>query len=78
MSYIFKCAKKLKSNLKPNHVIILESTVYPGATLEFAKKLNSEKFTIGEDLFLGYSPERENPGDKNFSYKSMVSELFGV
>ena len=70
MSYIFKCAKKLRKNLKPNHVVILESTVYPGATLEFAKKLNTRKFTIGKDLFLGYSPERENPGDKNFSYKT--------
>ena len=39
MSYIFGCAKSLKKYIKKNQIIILESTVYPGATREFTKKL---------------------------------------
>jgi UDP-N-acetyl-D-glucosamine dehydrogenase len=79
LSYIKKCMEKLcKINLK-NKIIILESTVYPGATRKFAdiilKKNNN--FKIGTDFYIGYSPERENPGDKNFSYKKTAKVVSG-
>tara|TARA_B100000579_G_C22839916_1_gene860867 strand:- start:1881 stop:3185 length:1305 start_codon:yes stop_codon:yes gene_type:complete len=77
MSYIFNCAKNLKKNIKKNQIIILESTVYPGATRVFAKKIINEKFEIGKNLFIGYSPERENPGDNKFSYSKTPKVISG-
>ncbi|WP_435163202.1 nucleotide sugar dehydrogenase [Candidatus Pelagibacter bacterium nBUS_25] len=77
MSFVFNCAKNLKRFIKDNHVVILESTVYPGATREFGNKIIKKNFNLGKNLFLGYSPERENPGDKNFSYKSTPKVISG-
>jgi UDP-N-acetyl-D-glucosamine dehydrogenase len=77
MSYLYNCAKKLKKIIKPYQVIILESTVFPGATREFFNKINVKKYILGKDLFLGYSPERENPGDKNFSYDKTPKVISG-
>jgi UDP-N-acetyl-D-glucosamine dehydrogenase len=54
--------------LKKDQTLILESTVYPGVSLKI-KKILEKKFKVGHDFYLGYSPERENPGDKKFSYK---------
>ena len=45
--------------------------------MEFARKLVNKDTRIGENLFLGYSPERENPGDKNFSYKKTPKIISG-
>ena len=77
MSFVFNCAKNLKKFIKDNHVVILESTVYPGATREFGNKIIKKNFNLGKNLFLGYSPERENPGDKNFSYRSTPKVISG-
>ena len=59
--------KKISKLLKKGDIVIFESTVYPGATEEIcAKELekNENSFKSGVDFFLGYSPERVNPGDK--------------
>ena len=77
MSFVFNCAKNLRKHIRENHVVILESTVYPGATREFAKKIIKKNINIGKNFFLGYSPERENPGDKNFSYKKTPKVISG-
>ena len=59
-----KIIKKL--NLK-NKAIILESTTYPGTTEElFLPIIKSKKLTIGKDVSIIYSPERIDPGNKNF------------
>tara|TARA_B110000503_G_scaffold143658_1_gene246720 strand:- start:13882 stop:15183 length:1302 start_codon:yes stop_codon:yes gene_type:complete len=77
MSYVFKCANELKKTIRFNQIIILESTVYPGATKEFTKKLLTNKFKIGENIFIGYSPERVNPGDKKFNYQNTPKIISG-
>ncbi len=70
ISILKKCALKMTKFLKEGQIFILESTVYPGATVEIFKILNKEgKFKLGNNFFLSFSPERENPGDKLFSYK---------
>ncbi len=53
-------------NLKPGAIVVLESTVYPGASEEFMiPALESESGLVcGRDFFIGYSPERINPGDE--------------
>lgn len=67
LSHINKCINIIKKNLKKGQTIILESTTYPGTTKKFIiNKLR--KFIIGNNFFIGYSPERENPGSKNFTF----------
>ncbi len=70
MKYVFNCAKKIKKSINKETLIILESTVYPGATEEFLNKIFNDSKLIGKDFFVSHSPERENPGDKNFNYKT--------
>ena len=76
LDYILSAIKKLKPYLKKFQTIILESTVYPGTTRKIVKFVERD-FVIGENLYLGYSPERENPGDKNFSYKTTPKVISG-
>lgn len=70
MSIIENAFKIIKPHLKKYQTIILESTVYPGATKDIFKKDLSKKFDLGNDFFLCYSPERINPGQlKKTGYK---------
>jgi UDP-N-acetyl-D-galactosamine dehydrogenase len=58
--------------LKVNDIIILESTVYPGVTNKFTKILEKKnKLIHNKDFFIGYSPERINPGDKENSLENI-------
>ena len=59
--------KIISKLLKPNDIVIFESTVFPGATEEICGpelEKNKHSYKSGIDFFLGYSPERVNPGDK--------------
>jgi UDP-N-acetyl-D-glucosamine dehydrogenase len=79
LKYLENCYKNLfKIDLK-NKLIILESTVYPGVTKNFADLLISKNldYKIGKNIFFGYSPERENPGDKSFSYQTTPKVVSG-
>ena len=68
MSYIKESVSKIKSYIKKKQLIILESTIYPGATEEFfIPILREKKLELGKDIFLAYSPEREDPGNINFT-----------
>lgn len=68
---------KIFSLLKYNQLIILESTTYPGTTEEvFASKL-VKKFELGRNFFLGYSPEREDPGNKIYKLSNIPKVISG-
>ncbi len=70
LRFIKLAFESIKNFLKKDDIIILESTVYPGVTENFCGsilKKNKKKFILNKDFFLGYSPERINPGDKNHS-----------
>ena len=78
MSILKNCFTKLKKYLKKNQVLILESTVYPGATRELFNVINKEnKLILGKNFSLIFSPERENPGDYKFSYNTTPKVLSG-
>jgi UDP-N-acetyl-D-glucosamine/UDP-N-acetyl-D-galactosamine dehydrogenase len=66
LKMIGDATKSLTKVLKKNDTVVLESTVYPGVTENFVGSLISKKlkFKLNTDFFLGYSPERINPGDK--------------
>lgn len=59
-------SQALATVLAPGNIVIFESTVYPGATEEFCVPFLEEGsgLTLNKDFFVGYSPERINPGDK--------------
>jgi len=72
MKYVKATSQEVKRNLKKGQLIILESTTYPGTTREVLLPLiKSRGFTPGEDMFLAYSPEREDPGNPDFSTKNI-------
>ena len=71
MSVIRDAFNRTKKFLKKEQTIILESTVYPGATREIFSQYLLKKFTLGKNFFLGYSSERINPGQlykKQYKY----------
>ncbi len=77
MSYISNCIYKIKNYLKPDQLLILESTVYPGATNELIVKKIKKKFNVGKNFFVGYSPEREDPGNKMSASAQMTKLVSG-
>ena len=64
-----KAIKNISNFLNYGDILILESTVYPGVTEEYCAKILNKftKLKLGKDFFVGYSPERINPGDKKHS-----------
>jgi UDP-N-acetyl-D-glucosamine dehydrogenase len=64
--------ESLVPHLRPGQLVILESTTYPGTTAEVVIPiLEKTGLKIGEQLFVGYSPEREDPGNPNFTAQSI-------
>lgn len=72
LSYVLQTTDSLLPYLRPGQIISLESTTYPGTTAEELKpRIESTGLTVGEDVFLVYSPEREDPGNAHFSTASI-------
>ena len=69
MSYITSTAREIAPHIKKGQLIVLESTTYPGTTSEIlAAELESGcNLTADKDFFLAYSPEREDPNNKDYS-----------
>lgn len=67
LSIIEKATEMVSGILKKDDIVIYESTVYPGVTEEICAPIleKGSKLKFNSDFFLGYSPERINPGDKN-------------
>jgi UDP-N-acetyl-D-glucosamine dehydrogenase len=64
--------KSLVPYLRPGQLVILESTTYPGTTTEVVLPILKESgLKIGEELFLGYSPEREDPANPHFTARTI-------
>ena len=76
---LLSASKTVGQILKKGDIVVYESTVYPGATEdECAAVLESESGLIsGKDFFLGYSPERINPGDKKHTFKTIKKVVSG-
>ena len=68
LSFVENTVKLTLAHLRPGTLIALESTTYPGTTEEIVRPLvESVGLKTGRDIFLVYSPEREDPGNKHFS-----------
>lgn len=72
LSFVLSTTESLLPHLHRGMVISLESTTYPGTTDEELKpRIESRGFAVGKDIFLVFSPEREDPGNKNFSTQTI-------
>ncbi|TDJ35178.1 MAG: nucleotide sugar dehydrogenase [Gammaproteobacteria bacterium] len=69
----------ISNALEPGDVVVYESTVYPGATEEFCVPFleNGSGLKLNEDFFVGYSPERINPGDREHRLPSILKVTSG-
>jgi len=78
LSYVAKTAEAIAKTLRPGQLIVLESTTYPGTTDEVVKPiLERAGLKSGIDFFLGYSPEREDPGNRQFHTASIPKVVAG-
>lgn len=79
ISYIVAALKEIKKYLHNEQLIILESTTYPGTTEEVMMPLLEENgFKVGKDFFLAFSPERVDPGNKNYNTSNIPKVVGGV
>jgi len=79
VSFIQNTLESIRPFLKPGQVVSLESTTYPGTTEEMVLPVvNSISGSIGEDYFVVYSPEREDPGNKNYNTSTIPKIVGGV
>ncbi len=77
MKYVFNTGKIIAKYLHKGQLVVLESTTYPGTTDEDLRKiLEGSGLRAGEDFFLAFSPEREDPGNKNFT-TSTIPKIVG-
>lgn len=78
MSFVINTTDMLKPYVREGQVVSLESTTYPGTTEEILLPRVTEKgFVVGEDIFLVYSPEREDPGNPNFETRTIPKVVGG-
>jgi UDP-N-acetyl-D-glucosamine dehydrogenase len=85
MTYIVQTAETIQKYLRKEQLITLESTTYPGTTSEIlqpmfenAGKKDEKKFVVGEDFYLAFSPEREDPNNPNYSTATIPKVVGGV
>ncbi len=77
LTYVINTTKTVSRYLRKGQLVVLESTTYPGTTEEIMKPILEESgLRAGEDFFLAYSPEREDPNNRSFT-TSMIPKVVG-
>ncbi|MBD0349472.1 MAG: nucleotide sugar dehydrogenase [Thermoleophilia bacterium] len=79
LSYIVSAAESVAANLRPGQLVVLQSTTYPGTTEEIVLPiLQQSGGEVGSDFFLGYAPERVDPGNKQWTIRNTPKLVAGV
>ncbi len=80
LAHVESAAAMVARHLRPGTTVILESTTYPGTTEELLRPILEENSGLlaGEDFFLGYSPERIDPGNTTWDLRSTPKVVSGV
>ena len=72
LHYVLNTVDNLVPHLQPGTLVSLESTTYPGTTEEeLLPRIQSRGLVVGQDVFLVYSPEREDPGNPDFNTRTI-------
>jgi len=78
LSFVIETMESVKPYLRQGQVVSLESTTYPGTTDEELKpRIEERGFKVGDDIYLVYSPEREDPGRVDFNTKTTPKVVGG-
>lgn len=78
LSFVVQTAGQIGKHIRAQQLVILESTTYPGTTDEIVKPiLERGGLRSGSDFFLGYSPEREDPGNQSFNTATIPKVVAG-
>jgi UDP-N-acetyl-D-glucosamine dehydrogenase len=78
LSFVEGTVRSLVPHFRQNHLLVLESTTWPGTTREVVRPLaEASGLVIGRDVFLAYSPEREDPGNVEFDTRTIPKLVAG-
>jgi UDP-N-acetyl-D-glucosamine dehydrogenase len=79
LTYVIESTRAIAARLRPGQLVVLESTTYPGTTRDVVLPiLESGGLKAGRDFFLAFSPEREDPGNPNFSASTIPKVVGGL
>lgn len=79
MSYVKAAAGSIAAHLHKGMIVVLESSTYPGTTEEVLKPiLESSGLKCGKDFYLGFSPERIDPGNRTYNTKNITKVVSGL
>lgn len=79
LTYVEKTAEAIGKVLRKGQLVVLESTTYPGTTRDIVlPRLEASGLKAGEDFFVAFSPEREDPGRKDFNTKTIPKLVGGI
>lgn len=78
LTYLHQANVLISRVLKKNDTVVYESTIYPGCTMKFSvPTLEKSGLILNKDFWVGYSPERINPGDKKHSIENIIKIVSG-
>ena len=78
MTFVTQTAEQIAAELRPGHLVIFESTTYPGTTADLMRPiLEAGGLASGRDFFLAYSPEREDPGNPDHGTRRIPKVVGG-
>jgi UDP-N-acetyl-D-glucosamine dehydrogenase len=79
LSIVIMAVQKLAERVRPGHLVVLESTTYPGTTREeVLPRLESAGLEVGKDFFLAFSPERVDPGRTDWTVRTTPKIVGGI
>ncbi len=79
LSYVIASTRAIARRLRPGQLVVLESTTYPGTTRQIVQPILEESgLKVGQEVFLAFSPEREDPGNPNYSAPTIPKVVGGL
>ena len=80
LSFVMASVKMLAQHLRPGQLIVLQSTTYPGTTEDIVVPIleQASGLVVGRDVFVGYAPERVDPGNKTWNLRNTPKLVAGV
>jgi len=79
LSFVISTARTIRDQLRRGQLVVLESSTYPGTTDDIVRPILEESGLVaGRDFFLAYSPEREDPGNRDFATRNIPKVVGGI